>query len=160
MRGVVLEFIVEEVSQYPFWSTKVIALLTSASPGVKPSAASIISSAFKIYFERLRLGSGKIIAFYEGIVPYLGAAVIWNFGHLETEIHKYHSFMRCGIWHNTCNIHDRLSAHPCRDLFLPQACSPLRRIATRGKNKLLLCQLRIAIVVTPTADLCTSQQFW
>ena len=160
MRGIVLEFIVEEVSQYPFWSTKVMSLLTTTSSTciAKPSAASIISSAFKIYFERLRLGSGKIIAFYEGIAPYLGAAVIWNFGHLETEIHKYHSFMRYVLRPNAC-IYDHISAHPCRDLFLPLVCSPLRT-AVRGKSKFpLLWRLRIKIVPI-AAVLYTSQQLW
>jgi len=100
-RSVVIEYSMEELSQYPFWAAKVI-MCTSDSP-IIDSSVSLGRSFFNLI--RDRLAEGGIMGTYKGCLPFLGASLWYNFSHVEGIVRQYvvssyprvlsvHSFMQ------------------------------------------------------------------
>eukprot|EP00602_Paraphysomonas_sp_CaronLab_P006342 CAMPEP_0185028280 /NCGR_PEP_ID=MMETSP1103-20130426/13938_1 /TAXON_ID=36769 /ORGANISM="Paraphysomonas bandaiensis, Strain Caron Lab Isolate" /LENGTH=349 /DNA_ID=CAMNT_0027562655 /DNA_START=46 /DNA_END=1092 /DNA_ORIENTATION=+ len=75
--GVVLEFIAEELSQYPFWAAKVVTVVNKSYR----EDVNVLRSAFR-FFEHT-YARGGIRAIFEGNVPYLAAAAVVNYDHLQ-----------------------------------------------------------------------------
>lgn len=74
--GVFVQFVCEELSQYPFWLIK-IAAINSSSP------VSIIS----IIQQKLR--NGRRFPLFKGCIPYVAAAFIQSYSQFETILKRF-----------------------------------------------------------------------
>lgn len=86
--GVVLEFIAEELSQYPFWAAKVTTVVTNKGKSLTDTILSVIS------FYQDKLSRGGIRAVFEGNVPYLAASAIIHHQHLRKSVRFFLGLLR------------------------------------------------------------------
>lgn len=78
--GVVLEFVAEELSQYPFWAAKVNTVVSGKEKSLLSAVLNVAD------FFRYRLAQGGFRRLFEGSVPYLGASAILHHHHLQKSV--------------------------------------------------------------------------
>ena len=83
--SVILKFLLEELSQYPFWAAKV-ALITSPSLSHCTIHAMISTWFLKI---KNKFQVDGIAGLYEGYVPFLVASIIQNYDSFENSLRQF-----------------------------------------------------------------------
>jgi hypothetical protein len=96
MHSIVVQFSCEELSQFPFFSAKVLTAIandsiTATEAGRNMSIFQLFkASSYSLVSRPLSLLiNGGVIALYEGCLPFLSAACIYNFSQLQLSVQRF-----------------------------------------------------------------------
>jgi hypothetical protein len=98
IHSIVLQFSLEELSQFPFWSAKIATAIANDSITTTDVAKGMPTLDLYLYSMRsliskplsTLLNNGPW-ALYEGCLPFLSAAVVYNFAQLQTSVQRFMS---------------------------------------------------------------------
>mmetsp|Transcript_20858 Transcript_20858/g.38798 ORF Transcript_20858/g.38798 Transcript_20858/m.38798 type:complete len:374 (+) Transcript_20858:157-1278(+) len=135
--GVALEFMAEELSQFPFWAAKVHTVVSARGQSFKDTVLNVLT------FYQDKLSRGGVRALFEANVPYLAAAAVTHHAHLRKSVRFFLALMRS---------HMPLKRASGSFGRLPQQSAPSkppRKTTAAGVTTGVLSRLATAVMVHP-----------